>query len=173
MNSLKMKNMIIVGVVLAIITAAATATLIYAQGLKAPSNNSGYAEPLRGRWGYLIGNTTKEVVPKHLMYLWRFRWGWGAIKPQTIEISEEYKKKVVDILEKDSDTRALIKEGYNITLIRPLIKVYVKGDGSVEFRATQALVRLHKNGEGTVLVLVDIEEGKVLKILQFRVIEKG
>lgn len=167
-----LKNIVVVGVVLAIVTVAATATLIYAQGLGAQSNSNRYAEPLGSGWGCLIRNITKEVVPKHLMYLWRFRWGQGIVKPQIIEISEEYKEKVMDILKKYNDTKTLIEDGYNITLIRPLIKIYVKGDGSIEFRATQALVQLHKNGKGTVVVLVDIAEGKVLKILQYRVIEK-
>lgn len=57
-------------------------------------------------------------------------------------------------------------------MIRPIVKLYVQGDGNVILRSTEAMVTLFKKGEGIVRVLVDIENNKVIKILQYTIIEK-
>lgn len=81
-----------------------------------------------------------------------------------IEVSEEYKKKVIDIATKDSDVAKLLEEGYNITAVRPIIKLYVGGDGTVTLRADEAVVVLRKNRD-IALVLVNVREERVTKIL--------
>ncbi|MEM4766692.1 MAG: hypothetical protein QXN51_01175, partial [Ignisphaera sp.] len=88
-------------------------------------------------------------------------------------VSDEYKAEIIEILKTDPDVKKLLENGYNITVVKPLIKMYVQGDGSVVLKAVQASVTLCKKGEGITVVLVDIEEGRVLKILQYKVIEKS
>ncbi|MBS7642944.1 MAG: hypothetical protein QW374_00490 [Candidatus Bathyarchaeia archaeon] len=82
-----------------------------------------------------------------------------------IEISEEYKAKILDILYSDSDVEKLLKEGYNITTIIPIIKAVIQGNGEVVFKATNAVVTLRKNSEGIAYVEVNIETSRVTRIV--------
>lgn len=81
-----------------------------------------------------------------------------------VEVSSEYADAVTKILESDPDAAKLLQEGYNVTWIRPIIKAFVSATGDVTFRATQALVHL-KGPSGAAQVLVDVSQGKVLKIV--------
>ncbi|MCS7111567.1 MAG: hypothetical protein N3D82_01750 [Ignisphaera sp.] len=160
------RNKIVVGVVLATIAVATIAVVVYAQQNPLSGSAMGCCNVVR--------NAARDVIP----LLLRFRWGRNHLKNHLklqhfVEISEEYRAKVISILKNDPDTGKLLEEGYNITMIKPLPKMHVQGDGSVVIRATQAYVYLRKNTAGRVVVLVDIGEGKVLKILQFQFIEKG
>jgi hypothetical protein len=91
-----------------------------------------------------------------------------------IEVSEEYRSRVLGILSEDKDAAKLISEGYNVTAVKPIVKVYVAADGSVTLRASQAMVTLVKKGEGVAVALVDLEQGKVVKLVVYSktVIEK-
>uniref|UniRef100_A0A7C5XMP2 Uncharacterized protein n=1 Tax=Ignisphaera aggregans TaxID=334771 RepID=A0A7C5XMP2_9CREN len=166
MNTIK--TSIIVGIIITLVVIA-TIAIAYAQQGMLANNNA--IEPLGKRWG-CRDTITNKTYPLHLMYLWRFRGYWRNVKLQAIEISEEYKAKVIEILNNDVDTKKLLENGYNITLIRPIVKLYVQGDGSVILRSTEAMATLFKKGEGIVRVLVDIENSKVIKILQYTIIEK-
>jgi len=91
-----------------------------------------------------------------------------------VEVSEEYRNKVLEILSNDEDVAKLLSEGYNVTSVKPIIKAYVAADGTVALKASQALVTLVKKGEGVAVALVDLEQGKVDKLVVYSktVIEK-
>ena len=91
-----------------------------------------------------------------------------------IEVSEEFKENVINIVKNDSDVQNLLNEGYNITEVRPIIKTIVEGDGSVVTKATSAIVMLEKDTTSRAVVKVDVENAKVTEIviLTRTVIEK-
>ena len=91
-----------------------------------------------------------------------------------VEVSEEYRSRVLEILSRDEDVAKLLSEGYNVTSVRPVIKAYIAADGTVALKASQALVTLVKKGEGVAVALVDLEQGKVVKLVVYSktVIEK-
>jgi len=91
-----------------------------------------------------------------------------------ITVSQEYKDKVINITESDSDVQALLADGYNITGVRPIISTTVEADGTVTMKATTAIVLLQKDTPGRALVWVDVEQAKVtrIEILTITVIEK-
>jgi len=97
----------------------------------------------------------------------------GLIGPR-VEVSEEYRSRVLEILSRDEDVAKLLSEGYNVTLVKPIIKAYAAADGTVTLKAPQALVTLVKKGEGVAVALVDLEQGKVVKLVVYAktVIEK-
>jgi len=80
-----------------------------------------------------------------------------------VEMSEEYREKVLRITTEDADVAKLLENGYNITSIKPIIKAYVEADGSVSLRADEALVILRKE-KSIAAVLVNLKEEKVAKI---------
>jgi len=98
--------------------------------------------------------------------------GWG--RRGFVEVSEEFKENVVNIAKSDEDVQALLGEGYNVTGVRPIIKAEVQANGDVTMRATEAIVVLRKDATGNASVWVDLEEGKVTRIviLTRTVIEK-
>jgi hypothetical protein len=91
-----------------------------------------------------------------------------------IEISEEYKANIRNILNSDEDVKKLLENGYNITAITPIIKAVVQGNGEVVLKATEATVTLRKDNEGIAYVEVNLELSKVTRIviLSRTVIEK-
>jgi heme/copper-type cytochrome/quinol oxidase subunit 2 len=95
--------------------------------------------------------------------------------PPRLEVSEDFKQRVLGIAESDSDVKNLLSEGYNITAIRPIVKAFVQGDGTVTVKATGAVLLLSKDKTGWANVEVDVEAGKVIKIIihSRTVIQKG
>jgi len=110
--------------------------------------------------------------------LWRtrargmHRGGFGGFGP--IQVSAEFEQNVTDVANSDTDVQALLAEGYNITSVRPLVESVVDANGYVTTKATSAIVTLQKDTSGRADVLVNLEEGKVTKIVIFTrtVIEK-
>jgi hypothetical protein len=98
-----------------------------------------------------------------------FGWGGGSIT-----VSQEYKDNVINIVQNDSDVQNLLADGYNITDVRPIINTIVEADGTVTMKATSAVVMLEKGTTSRASVWVDLEQGKVTKIviLTRTVIEK-
>jgi hypothetical protein len=98
-----------------------------------------------------------------------FGWEGG-----NITVSQEYKDKVINIAQNDSDVQSLLANGYNITALRPIINTVVEADGTVTMKATTAVVMLEKDTTGRAFVTVNVEEGKVTEIviLTRTVIEK-
>lgn len=153
------------------VVAIATGTLV--TYVEAKSANSA-ARPCAARpfvnmsWpfvniGFKMKNVWKNVVVREVA---------KDIGPRVV-VSDEFKERVVGVLRSDSDTAKLLAEGYNITNVKPVIKAYVGADGTVSFKAVEAIVTLHKSGTGWALVIVNIEQSKVVKIYTYSVIEKG
>jgi hypothetical protein len=105
---------------------------------------------------------------------WGPGWRRGGGPYGVIEVSEEYKNNVISIAKSDSDVQTLLDEGYNITAVRPIIGSIVEADGTVVTKATNAIVMLQNGTTGSASVWVNVEEGKVTKIVIFSmtVIEK-
>lgn len=82
-----------------------------------------------------------------------------------MEVSEEFEQNVIDIAENDLDVQDLLNDGYNITRVRPIIKSVVGADGDVETKATSAIVILKNETGSHASAWVDIEAGKVTKIV--------
>jgi len=91
-----------------------------------------------------------------------------------VEVSEEFEENVITLAESDEDVQALLDDDYNITGVRPIVKTVIDGDGNVVTKATDAIVMLDKDETGKAVVWVDLEEGKVTKIVivTITVIEK-
>jgi hypothetical protein len=89
--------------------------------------------------------------------------GFGRRGFFTVEVSEEFTSKVLDILKSDPDASKLLSDGYNVTAVRPIVTLSVAGDGTVTLKATQAVVTLSKDSSWAV-VCVDVAQGKVISI---------
>ncbi|MEM2755249.1 MAG: hypothetical protein QW563_05745 [Candidatus Methanomethylicia archaeon] len=94
--------------------------------------------------------------------LGKIRNWWGGIR---VELSEEFKSKVTNIVKNDPDVQKLLDDGYNIVSIRPIFKVIIDANGNVVIKAVSANVLLQKNKVGCVLVQVDLEQNKVVNII--------
>jgi hypothetical protein len=68
----------------------------------------------------------------------------------------------------------LLNQGYNLTAVKPIIKTVIEANGDVTTKATSAIVMLQKDTSGRAFVFVNLEEGKVTRIviLTRTVIEK-
>ena len=82
-----------------------------------------------------------------------------------VEVSEEFKENVTNVAQNDSDVQNLLNDGYNITGVRPIIKTIVEADGTLETKATSAIVALEKGTTGHATVWVDLQEAKVTEIV--------
>ena len=100
------------------------------------------------------------------------RGAFGGFGP--VEVSSEFEQNVTNIAKSDTDVQKLLADGYNITLVRPVIKSVVDANGYVTTKATSAIVILQKDTTGLATVTVNIEEAKVTQIviLTRTVIEK-
>lgn len=114
------------------------------------------------------GSADAEVPGK---LRWGLRWQRCYV---TVELSEEFKQKVISMAEVDQDVQNLLNSGYNITSIRPVIKITIEGDGNVVAKARGAIVTLVKGATSRATVAVDLENAKVTKVtvLTRTVIEK-
>lgn len=93
-----------------------------------------------------------------------------GVARQNIVVSDEYKQKVLNILQSDANVSKLLAEGYNVTMIKPVIQAYVQGDGTVVMKASQAFVVLTLKTDGKIgiaYVFVNVDQGKVEKVLTF------
>jgi len=137
----------------AMATIVAIALMVAIGGALAPanaqsSNNEIYGQACIAPLGLKVGT-------------W-FKWGWGP-SSRLIQVSSEYNQTVMDILKSNEEVLRLLEQGYSVISIRPIIRAYVEGDGTVVFKAQQALVVL-SNGSTTVTYLVDISSGTVTHI---------
>ncbi|MDI9619391.1 MAG: hypothetical protein QFX33_01000 [Candidatus Nezhaarchaeota archaeon] len=81
-----------------------------------------------------------------------------------LEVSEEFKNKVMGIAESDGNVQDLLNDGYTVASIKPIVKAVVGEDGTVTLKATMAVVTLKKDAAGCAFVKVDVENAKVLEI---------
>ena len=89
--------------------------------------------------------------------------GFGGLGQ--IEVSADFTANVTSIAKADSDVQNLLASGYNITMIRPIIKTVIDGQGNVVTQASSAIVMLQNGTTGHSSVLVDLEKGKVTEIV--------
>lgn len=92
-----------------------------------------------------------------------------------VEVSEEFKENVITIAKSDQDVQSLLDNGYNITGVKPIIKIVVEENGTVVTKTTGATVMLAKDNTGHASVWVDLTQGKVTRIVisTITVIEKA
>jgi hypothetical protein len=102
------------------------------------------------------------------------RQAFGYGHAGAVAVSQEFRDDVVNITESDPDVQKLLADGYNITGVRPIVNATVEADGTVTMKATSAIVVLRQNTTGRASVWVNLEEGKVMRIviLTRTVIEK-
>lgn len=81
----------------------------------------------------------------------------------TFQISAEYNETINEVLRSNDDTCNLLNQGYSVVLIRPIVKAYVQGDGTVSFRASQAIVVLSNNSIAA-MYLIDVDTKKVIHV---------
>jgi hypothetical protein len=82
-----------------------------------------------------------------------------------INVSEKYKANAINIAKNDPDVQNLLNDGYNVTGVRPVITTYIDAQGNVVTKATNAIVMLQKDTTGRASVWVDLEAGKVTRIV--------
>jgi hypothetical protein len=88
----------------------------------------------------------------------------------SIQVSTEFTQNVTNIAKADTDVQNLLNQGYNITLVRPVISTVVDGNGNVVTKASSADVILQST-TGRAFVVVDLDQAKVTKIVTFTVTE--
>jgi len=82
----------------------------------------------------------------------------------SIQVSSAFTQNVTNILKSSTDVQALLNQGWNVTLIKPIITTTINGDGNVVMQATSANVIL-QGTNGRALVVVDLTTQKVTKIV--------
>lgn len=105
----------------------------------------------------------------------RFPPGGKGFRGFEIELSEEFKERVLGIAKNDEDIQKLLGEGYNVSNVKVAhIKLVVQENGQVTMEADKAIVILTKDNSRA-LVEVDVKAEKVtrIKIVSVTVIEKG
>jgi hypothetical protein len=138
----------------------AAATTLTATGEQAASKSALGSFMMPG------GFSEGTALPANATYRCGPRMGAGRGGPgQLIEVSEEFKTNVVNIAKNDEDVQKLLSEGYNVTDVRPIISSIVAGNGDVTTKATEAVVMLQKDTTGRAVVWIDVEEGKVTRIV--------
>jgi hypothetical protein len=152
-------KLLMLSTVLILAILSGVAVMVYANGV---ANDTSTESDIMLNYGGCLGGG--HGFGRH-----GFGWGGGSIT-----VSQEYKDKVINIAQNDSDVQSLLADGYNITDVRPIINTIVEADGTVTMKATTAVVMLEKDTTGRAFVTVNVEEGKVTEIviLTRTVIEK-
>ena len=95
--------------------------------------------------------------------------GFGGLG--AVQVSSDFTANVTNIVNNDSDVQNLLNQGYNITSIRPVISAVIDGNGNVVTKASTADVLLLGNNGSRSLVVVDLTQDKVTKIVTLTVTE--
>ena len=82
-----------------------------------------------------------------------------------VEVSEEFKTKVVNTAKNDTDVQKLLNDGYAVGVVRPLINSRIDANGYVVTKATGAILTLQKYTTGRAQVWVDLTKGKVVRLV--------
>ncbi|MBS7639918.1 MAG: hypothetical protein QW600_02710 [Candidatus Bathyarchaeia archaeon] len=114
-------------------------------------------------------------------FTWNFRRGWrwalgdecgrwkvafkGSFGKIELELSEEFRERVLEIAGSDGDVRNLLNNGYNVSCIRPVhMKGVVQESGQVTIEVEKVLLILTKNGSNRAFVEIDFKAGRVTRI---------
>ena len=94
-----------------------------------------------------------------------------------MELSEEFKQKVISIAKSDEDVQNLLNSGYNVSSIMPMyMKLTVQENGQVLMEVDKVLLVLTKKDEyGRASVEIDFKAEKVTRItiINVTVIDKS
>ena len=96
---------------------------------------------------------------------------FGGFGAGAIQVSSDFTANVTNIAQNDSDVQNLLSQGYNITVIRPVISTAVDGNGNVVTKASTADLMLQGNNGSRAFVVVDLSQAKVTKIVTLTVTE--
>jgi D-arabinose 1-dehydrogenase-like Zn-dependent alcohol dehydrogenase len=96
--------------------------------------------------------------------------GFGGFGSGAIQISSDFTANVTNIVKNDVDVQNLLNQGYNITVIRPVISTTVDGNGNVVTKASSADVML-LGTNGRAFVVIDLTQAKVTKIVTLTITE--
>ena len=102
-------------------------------------------------------------------------WLWARGRYRFVDISDEFKSKVIEIVDNDPDGAALLAEGYTFKEVRPNIQVTVGAEGELTAKVVEAILVLERDEtKSHAAVWVNIEEERVTRIttLTRTVIEK-
>ncbi len=160
MSKTLLKTSVVIALIsLTVIMLSTTAVISYA---KPNTNGLGLPATLCDN-SNLVGVGLQKMFRNQHMFPPGKQFGLG-IRYGIFELSSEFKDKVLSILRSDRNVSRLLDEGYDISAIRPIIKIAVQGDGSAALKVAEVWVSLYKEGEGVVHVLINYGEGKVVKI---------
>ena len=95
---------------------------------------------------------------------------YGGFGAGAAQMSEEYTANVTNVAENDIDVAALISQGYNMTAVHPQFSLVIDGNGNVVTKASTANLTL-AGINGRAIVVVDLDQAKVTKIVNFSVTE--
>ncbi len=78
-------------------------------------------------------NSNESIKTTPLVYCGKIPLGkmWSWWRDVCVELSEEFKSRVTNIVKNDSDVQKLLDDGYSIVSIKPMFKVVVDADGNV------------------------------------------
>ena len=178
MTKIDRRKALILLSVVAVAAILGSIVLVYGANGFAGSTSEKNAEMMLKTWGMPMQellddsyNITQWPCGPHR---WQHGWPRGWEHHGFIEVSEEFEENVINITKNDSGVQNLLADGYNITGVRPIIKARVEANGDVVMKATSAIVILRKDTTGSASVWVNVEEGKVTRIviLTRTVIEK-
>ncbi|MEM1582620.1 MAG: hypothetical protein QXK89_08950 [Candidatus Bathyarchaeia archaeon] len=114
-------------------------------------------------------------------FTWNFRRGWrwalgdecgrwkviakGNFGWTKLELSEEFKEKVLKIANSDEDVQKLFSDGYNVSCIRPVrMKLVVQENGQATIEVDEVLLILTGDNCSRALVEIDFKAERVTKI---------
>ncbi|ADM27433.1 hypothetical protein Igag_0599 [Ignisphaera aggregans DSM 17230] len=167
-----------IGVIVAIIAVATIVTTVvytvYALNTKSNIMNT----PLQQSLAIPSNITMPCRFNKSFEMMWSVKWGmpWrGGVKHGLlmggVEISDEFRDRIVSILNSNENTSKLLSEGYNVSRIMPIgMKMIVNGDGTVTLRVARVVVELAKDSS-KVFVWIDVESGSILRIASINIWE--
>ena len=147
-----MNKRIAYGVIAALVLVAVIGGVLAAASAQS-TNNETYSKSCIAPLGLKVG-------------AW-FKWRWG-VPSKFVEVSPGYNQTVMSVLQLNAETSNLLGQGYKVVSVRPIVKAYVQGDGTVVFKAQQALVVL-SNGSTMITYLVDINSKTVTHIATINV----
>ena len=121
--------------------------------------------------GFFNGPMAFAMAPRFGMGHRGMNRGFGGFGTGAIQVSSDFTANVTNIVNSDSDVQNLLNQGYNITSIRPVISTVVDGNGNIVTTASTANVLLQGNNGSRALVVVDLTQAKVTKIVTIAVTE--
>ncbi|MBS7654366.1 MAG: hypothetical protein QXW17_03485 [Candidatus Bathyarchaeia archaeon] len=115
-------------------------------------------------------------------FTWTFRRGWRwalgnkYCRGFEIELSEGFRKKVLEIVSSDTDVQKFLDEGYDVSDIKVThMKFTVQENGQITMESDRVMLMLTKGEGSRAFVEIDLKAEKVTKItiVNITVIDKS